>query len=147
MDAADLVGIVIDQGHGALAVRTVDFQFFVQFAFDRSEVSGPVEMGGVRVAVVHVAADPDGHLGVESCFTSGFAACVAEHAVAVPQDEIRNDLLVRGICLGGRTGQEKVVLRVEEGGHVAVGFKAQALKGPEGFEHVAWNNEDIFGGV
>jgi hypothetical protein len=104
-------------------------------------------MSGVRVAVVHVASDPDGHFGVESCFTPGFAACVAEHAVAVPQDEIRNYLLVRGVRLGGWTGQEKVVLRVEEGGHVAVGFKAQALEGPEGFEHVAWNNEDIFGGV
>ena len=68
MDASDFIAVVIEQRGDALAVTSRDFQFLVQLAFHRAEVGRFVEMSGVRVPVVDVSADADGHLGVQARF-------------------------------------------------------------------------------
>ena len=144
--AADVVAVVVEQGGDALAVAAGDFQFLVQLAFHGAEVGGFVEVLGVRVAVVDVSTDADGHLGVQAGFAAGFPARVAEDAVAVAQDEVGDELFVRRVLLGGAAGEEKVVGRVEEGGHVAVRLEAQALEGAEAVEDMAGDNQDVFFG-
>ncbi len=127
-----------------MAVAAGDFEFLLQFAVDGAEVGGAVEVGGVCVAVVDVSADADGHFGVQPRFTAGFAAGVAEHAVAVVQDQVGDELFVRRVVLGGGTGQEEVVGRIEKRRHVAFGVKTKAFKRAQGLEHGAGDDKDVF---
>lgn len=146
VDAADVVAVVVEQGGNALPVAAGDDQFLVQFAFDRAEVSGLVEMLGMRVAVVDVPADADGHFGMQARFAPRFSAGVAKDAVTVVQDKVGNQLLVRRVIFGRAAGQEEVVGRVEEGLDVGLGFEGEAIEGSQTVENGAGDDKDVFFG-
>lgn len=146
VDAADVVAVVIDQSNDALLVRSGDEEFFVQFALHGTQVGVAVEVLGVGVAVVHVSADADRDLGMQTRFAAGFAPGVSEEATAAADDEVGDDLFVGRVVLGQRAGEEKIMGRIEKGLDVAVGVEGEALKGADFFKNRAGHDEDIFFG-
>ena len=144
--APHLVAVVVEQCGDSLAVSSRNLQLLVEFAFDGAEVSRFVKMRGVRVAVVDVTANADGHLGVEACFTAGLAAGVAKNTMAVVKDEIRNELLVGRVVLGRSARQEKIVGRVEEGRHVALRVEREPFERAEAVKNCARDDENVFFG-
>ena len=144
MDPADFIAVVIKQGNGPLAVGSRNFQLLVQLALDGAAVSGLVEVLGVRVAVIDVAADTDGHFGMEAGFAAGLSPRVAEDPIAAPDNKVGDELFVGRILLGRGAREEEVAARVEEGGHVAVRLEAESFERAQFFENPARHHENVF---
>ncbi len=101
-------------------------------------------MQRVRVAVVDVSADADGHFGMQPGFASGISPAVGKDAIAVADDQVGDQLLVSRILLGRRAGKKEVVARIEKCRHVAVGVEVQPLKSSQPVENGAGHDQDVF---
>ena len=76
---------------------------------------------------------------------AGFrSARVVQNPAAVQEDCIGDDLLERGVLLGGGARREKIILRLEKGGQVVVNLSAKALKTPKLVEKFPLHHQDVF---
>ena len=96
VDLADGIRLIIDQGDDGFAVAAFEIELFGEFAGDGGVVGGGAGAAFTGVDGIDVTADADGDFRVEAAFATGLAAGVVEHAVAMAEHAIGDELLVAG---------------------------------------------------
>ena len=141
---ANLGRVVIDQRHRPLGETAAEPQLLGNLTPHRIVVSGTVEMAGIFIGVVHMAADADGGFGHEPLLAGFRPAPVMQDFSAVKKDRIRDDLLERGIVLGRGPRREEIVLPSQERGQIIVHPLAEPLKTSQRIEKFAPHHQYLF---
>ena len=145
MDAADVVGFVVEEGDDAVGVWALEDQFFVDFAADGGVVGVGAGAAFAGIDRVDVAADADGAFGVEAAFAAGLAAGVAEQVVAAAEEAVGDELFVARVLFGGGAIHEEVVGGVEQFGHGLVQIVGSgAFEGPDFLQPRPGHDQHLF---
>src|SRR2546423_11550702 len=120
--------------------RRFYFVFLIYFA-SAAGAMGVLAPGKERfVAIVHVAADADRPFCHEPLFAGLLAAHVMQDRIAMRDERVRNDLLVRRIGLGPRAREEKIVPAREQRAQIFFRLEIQAVKAAELVEQTPWDH-------
>jgi len=148
VDLADRIRVVVEQGDHALLVAAGEVEFLLDLAVDGGLVGVRAGLAVAGVDRVDMAADADGNFRVEPAFAAGFAAGVVEDAVAVAEDAVGDELLVRRVLLGLGAVHEEMVRRIEQPLHRGLDtLRQQTMEGPDLLQQRARHHQHLLTGV
>src|SRR5690606_9163828 len=92
MHLADRIRVVVEQGDDAVAGFSRQVQLFLDFPGNGGEIGGHAAAAFLHVHGIHVAAHTYGDFRVQAAFPARFSPRVVQHAVAVAEHAIGDDL-------------------------------------------------------
>ena len=120
--------VVVEQRDHLRLEGAPDRHLLVDLAPQRLVVVVEARPEQALVAMVDVASDADGPHRDQPLLSGPLAAHVVEQPVALPEEDVGDDLLPRGVVLGLRAWDEPRVLRLEDARDVGVQLRLDALE-------------------
>jgi len=144
VNAANLIGVVVEERDGVVGVGGVDPEFLANLALHAGVVGGAVQREKPLVLVVHVTAYSNRPLGDKSLFARLFPPHVVKDTALVDKERVRDDLFEGGIRFSRRARGEEILAPVEQLRQVAIDLKVESLEGAELIEMRAADYVDHF---